>query len=92
MNILVHLLTVDVESGAVVGSSSSVAGNTCVQASILHYGPADVDMGDDLSMHSHILTHHIPETRQVRTDWSGIVQLWLQLVELHRVKLKRGNS
>ena len=68
MNILVHLLTVDVESGAVVGCSSSVAGNTCVQASILHYGPTDVDMGDDLSMHSHILSHHIPETRQVSTD------------------------
>ena len=53
-------ITIDIESGTVTGAASSITGHTCVQTTILHHCPANVDMADHLTMQCHILSHHVP--------------------------------
>ena len=42
------------------GSPGPVSGRAGVEAAVLHLGPADVDVADDLPVDRDVLPHHEP--------------------------------
>ena len=53
-------LTIDVEPGTMRGRPCSVGGDAGVEATVVHHGPADVDVADDLPVQCYVLAHHVP--------------------------------
>ena len=60
---LICELTIDIQPGAVAGSTCPVGGSAGVQPPVLPHSPADVDVADHLPMHRHVLPHHVPGSR-----------------------------
>ena len=54
------VLTINVQPRAMRGRPRSVGGDAGVEAAVVHDGPADVDVADDLAVQRHVLAHHVP--------------------------------